>query len=138
MPYRACPQLTTVPNFNAHFTYNLPYEQTEPISIFILMKLLAVIQKHRQSWLSSPRLHPITFSRRYSRDGSNRFQRTFNSTSAILQVSSAAGISHETSHEEIKQHPKSIRLCTNDEGGLYGRTVHDGRPAAQLCHNEFR
>ena len=31
IPYRACPQLTTVPIFNTQFTFNLPYEQTEPI-----------------------------------------------------------------------------------------------------------
>jgi Zinc finger, C2H2 type len=30
-PHRPCPQLTTVPVFNPQFTYNLPFEQTEPI-----------------------------------------------------------------------------------------------------------
>ena len=31
VPYRAIPQLTAVPNFNPHFTFNLPYEETESI-----------------------------------------------------------------------------------------------------------
>jgi hypothetical protein len=31
VPYRAIPQLTTVPNFSPHFTFNLPYEETESL-----------------------------------------------------------------------------------------------------------
>ena len=31
VPYRAIPQLTAVPNFSPHFTFTLPYEETESI-----------------------------------------------------------------------------------------------------------
>ena len=31
VPYRAVPQLTAAPNFNPHFTFNLPYEETESL-----------------------------------------------------------------------------------------------------------
>src|SRR5437762_2200681 len=76
VPYRAIPQLTTVPTFNPHFTFNLPYEETEPIISIHPDEMigsntdappeLAVIPKmtpnHILAQLQQGRLKPASFS----------------------------------------------------------------------------